>query len=208
MEIIFSIFFLVVGFLSGKAKRKYQENIGEHYINAILSKHFASEEYHLLKNVTLPIVGGTTQIDHVLVSTKGIFVIETKNHSHWIFGTANQPRWTQRTLWGKYQFQNPIHQNYKHIKELGNYFDFLPENVFKSIVVFSGDPEFKTKMPANVLYSTDLVNYINTFNEEIISLNRLFFVVGKLEFFRKEVSLATDEEHIKYLRKKFGKTAI
>jgi restriction system protein len=32
---------------------------------------------------------GTTQIDHVVVSRYGIFVIETKNMTGWIFGDAN-----------------------------------------------------------------------------------------------------------------------
>jgi len=35
--------------------------------------------YTLFKNVTLPTEDGTTQIDHVIVSRYGVFVIETKN---------------------------------------------------------------------------------------------------------------------------------
>ena len=34
--------------------------------------------------------GGTTQIDHILVSKYGIFVIETKNRKGWIFGGPQQ----------------------------------------------------------------------------------------------------------------------
>ena len=45
---------------------------------------------------------------------------------------------------------------------------------------------------------------VKQFDDDLISLNRVFFVVGKLEFFRKEISVKTDEGHIEYLRKKFG----
>lgn len=206
MEIILivAIFFFTVGYLSGKAKEKYDENIGEQLVNNIINRYFTKEEYHLMRNVTLPIAGGTTQIDHVLVSTKGVFVLETKHYSGWIFGSPKQLKWTQTTRWGKYKFQNPLHQNHKHVKELERYFDFLPENSFKSIIVFSGDGELKTQMPENVLYSGELVSYINKFNDEIISLNRMFFIVGKLEFFRKETSHKTDREHTEYLRDKFS----
>jgi hypothetical protein len=206
MEILFivAVIFFIIGFFLGKARTKYEENIGEQVVNDLLGKYFSNKECHLLKNVTLPIAGGTTQIDHVLVSTKGIFVIETKDYSGWVFGNPKLPKWTQTTRWGEYKFQNPIHQNHKHIKELERYFDFLPDKSFKSIVVFVGDGKFKTAMPENVLYLDNLVRYIKQFDDELISLNRVFFVVGKLEFFRKEISHKTDIEHTQYLREKFG----
>lgn len=206
MEIVLivAVSFFFIGYFSGKAKTRYEENIGEQVVNNILEKNFGTEEFHLLKNITLPIVGGTTQIDHVLVSTKGIFVIETKDYSGWIFGSANQSKWTQTTRWGKYKFQNPLYQNHRHVKELEKYFNFLPKNSFKSVVVFTGNGKFKTSTPENVVYVSGLVRHIEQFDNEIISLNRVFFIVGKLEFFRKEISRKTDEEHIKYLRGKFG----
>lgn len=206
MEIVLgvTVFFFTIGYFLGKAKAKYEENIGEQLVNNILNKNFSKEEYHLIKNVTLPIPGGTTQIDHVLVSTKGIFVIETKHYSGWIFGNHKQQKWTQTIYRKKNKFQNPLYQNHKHIKELERYFDFLPENSFKSIIAFTGEAEFKTKMPENVLYSGNLVSYIKKFDNEIISLNRVFFIIGKLEFFRKEISDKTDKEHTEYLREKLG----
>jgi len=210
MEILFivAVIFFIIGFFSGKARTKYEENQGEQAVNHLLGKYFSNETCHLLKNVTLPIAGGTTQIDHVLVSTKGIFVIETKDYSGWVFGNPKLPKWTQTTRWGEYKFQNPIHQNHKHIKELERYFDFLTDKSFKSIVVFVGDGKFKTAMPENVLHLDNLVRYIKQFDDDLISLNRVFFVVGKLEFFRKEISVKTDEGHIEYLRKKFGSKTI
>ena len=204
MKILFIILVFILGFYSGKARRKYIENTGEQLVNNILANNFPNEDYHLLKNITLPIVGGTTQIDHLLISTQGVFVIETKGLSNWIFGSEKQARWTQKTFSGKYKFQNPLHQNYKHIKELERYFDFLPENTFKSVIVFSGKVEFKSKMPENVVYLRDLVAYIQNFQKDTILLNRVFYIIGKLECLRKEVSSKTDDEHVKYLKNKYG----
>lgn len=204
-HIIAVVILIFFGFYLGSKWGKYEENQGERVVNKLLKKYFSNETYHLLKNVTLPTADGTTQIDHVLVSTKGIFVIETKKYSGWIFGDPKLPKWTKTTRRGeKYPFQNPLHQNYKHIKELELYFDFLPDNSLKSIVVFVGDAKFKTEMPENVLNLDNLVQYIKQFDDDILSLNRVYFIVGKLEFFRKEISVKTDKEHIKYLEKKFG----
>ena len=46
------------------------------------------EDYVMLHDCTLPCADGTTQIDHILISPFGVFVIETKNYDGWIFGGA------------------------------------------------------------------------------------------------------------------------
>ena len=45
--------------------------------------------YTSIHNVTLQTGNGTTQIDHIIVSRHGIFVVETKNMDGWIFGDEN-----------------------------------------------------------------------------------------------------------------------
>lgn len=44
-----------------------------------------SQVYRSINNVTIPTANGTTQIDHVIVSRYGIFVVETKNIKGWIY---------------------------------------------------------------------------------------------------------------------------
>ena len=70
--------------------------MGEFQVNLLLKLFLSTDIYHLIKNVTLPTEDGTTQIDHILVSKYGIFVIETKNMKGWIFGSPNQKQWTQK----------------------------------------------------------------------------------------------------------------
>jgi hypothetical protein len=62
--------------------------------------------------------GGTTQIDHIVISRAGIFVIETKNYKGWIFGSERSRQWTQTIYQRKQKFYNPLHQNYGHIKAI------------------------------------------------------------------------------------------
>lgn len=68
---------------------------GEGIINFSMKLHLDSNVYHLIPDVTLADGKGTTQIDHIVVSMFGIFVIETKNMKGWIYGNENQRRWTQ-----------------------------------------------------------------------------------------------------------------
>lgn len=101
---------------------------------------------------------GTTQIDHVVVSPFGVFVIETKNYQGWIFGSARQAQWTQQIYRVKSRFQNPLHQNHLHVKALMSLLG-LPAESFHSLVMFIGDTTFKTPMPDNVI-NRGLISWI------------------------------------------------
>jgi hypothetical protein len=116
------------------------------------------EIYVSLNNITLQTSNGTTQIDHIIVSKFGIFVIEAKNMDGWIFGDEKSAQWTQSLYGKKYRFQNPLHQNYRHTKALQ---EFL--GIDESEADFAGDVlgecEFKTPMPDNVR-STGYTSFI------------------------------------------------
>ena len=118
-----------------------RQNRGEGSVRKVITTNFKAPHYHLLNNLTLPDQDGTTQIDHVLVSTKGVFVIETKNYAGWIFGNEKSKQWTQVIFRVKSKFQNPLHQNFKHVKVIQNQLDFLPKEQIHSIVVFVGEAE-------------------------------------------------------------------
>jgi hypothetical protein len=201
------VFGLFIGFLiknSYRSRLMLNQNRGEAIVRRVITSNFKSPNFHLLNNVTIPFQDGTTQIDHILISTKGVFVIEVKNYSGWIFGNEKSDQWMQSIYRVKSRFQNPIHQNYRHIKAIQQLLDFLPKEQIYSIVVFSGSAEFKTPIPNGVVYLNQLVNHLNTFQEDIISINRLESCVGRLECKRYEITKATDTQHRAYLDKKFG----
>jgi len=74
--------------------------IGEALLNFVINIALNKKQYQLLKNITLQTDDGTTQIDHIIVSQYGIFVIETKNYKGWIFGDEYSKTWTQ-SIYGK-----------------------------------------------------------------------------------------------------------
>ena len=70
-----------------KAFKPYLKGkVGEFAVQAHV-KLYLDERYTLINDVTLPDEqGGTTQIDHIVLSPFRVFVIETKNYKGWIFG--------------------------------------------------------------------------------------------------------------------------
>ena len=122
-------------------------------------------EYIILNDLYLPLPGGTTtQIDHVVVSQFGIFVVETKTYSGWIFADANSKYWTQILYQERNRFQNPLRQNYRHIYTLSNLLK-LHKQYFHNVVAFDDYCEFKVGMPEGVTYFSTLTRYITSFQD-------------------------------------------
>ena len=163
-------------------------------------------DYHLLNHITLRLKDGTTtQIDHILVSRFGVFVIETKDYKGWIFADAKDRKWTQVLYRAKFRFQNPIHQNYKHVCAVRELLEFLEPHIVHSVVVFTGEAAFKTIVPDGVFTSlADFLGYVESHGSEIMSVNRVQFCVGRLETTRLAITRATDVEHVLELRRKHG----
>ena len=69
---------------------------GETLLAAALRRKLEASLYHVLNDIYLPLDdGSTTQIDHVVVSPFGVFVIEMKTYKGWIFGNPRDAKWTQ-----------------------------------------------------------------------------------------------------------------
>lgn len=173
--------------------------IGEFFVNIVATLKLDKNQYHLIKNVTLPTEDGTTQIDHIIVSEYGIFVVETKNLKGWIFGDEKQKSWTQKIYKHTNKFQNPLHQNYKHIKTIENTLNIEPHKIF-SVIVFTGDSTFKTKMPENVKHGISYIDYIKSKTHKIISQKEIAGIIASIESGRLSQSFKTNREHVRHVK--------
>lgn len=133
-----------------------------------------------------------------------MFVIETKDYKGWIFGGAKQKNWTQVLFKKKFKLQNPIFQNSRHVRAVQDLLDFLPSSATRSVVVFTGDAEFKTEVPREVVRISELVDHLRAQDVEVMSLNRVQFCVGRLETARLAISRMTDVEHVRSLERRHG----
>ncbi|MDR2734052.1 MAG: NERD domain-containing protein [Spirochaetota bacterium] len=147
---------------------EYKGSIGEARVARRISD-LPEQEFTVLNNIYLETERSSSQIDHVIVSIYGIFVIETKNYSGWIFGNENQEYWTQTIYNYKNKFRNPIKQNWAHIyalKELLTDYKFIK---YYPIIVFTGTAKLKkitSKIP--VVYNYELLQTIQSYCEEPI----------------------------------------
>jgi len=174
----------------------YMEGLtpGEQRVADILAMKLDFKDYFLFNNIIIKSKNNTsTQIDHIVVSKFGVFVIESKDLSGWIFGSNNSSTWTQ-SLPGaiKYKFQNPLRQNYGHLMALKELMPFVKDN-FYNVVVFTGNAEIKTERMENVLYLSELIEFIKKHNQVKLNENEVQFAIGKLSYACQTINITVGE---------------
>lgn len=131
--------------------------IGEHKIDIQLSQ--LPKEYKYLNDLMVKnpkSKSGYSQIDHVILTPYGIFVIETKNYQGTIYGGKDRKTWLVN---GKFPCMNPFHQNYGHIKALNGLIDSNDTRIFISIVSFTKRCTFKVEQDLRRIRSDQLIVY-------------------------------------------------
>lgn len=131
--------------------------IGEESVASILRT--LPKDYVVFNDVYLEIKGKSTQIDHVVISRYGVFIIETKNYTGWIFGNETSEYWTQIIYEDKYKLRNPLRQNYSHLKTLQSIFG-IEERFYFPIVAFHDRATLKCETNGNVMYFSELKDFI------------------------------------------------
>lgn len=178
----------------------FKGKIGEWSVKRAFAKHLPPQDYTVLHDVTLATKRGTTQIDHIVVSRYGLFVVETKHYAGWIFGSALARNWTQVLHRQKFTFQNPIRQNASHFRAVSEVLD-IPVAELQSLIVFTGSARFKTPMPENVTIRTDGVMYIRRWRSILYAEETVEAFVDALAQGRLTPGIKTNRLHRANLEK-------
>ena len=176
---------------------------GEFAVNLSARLFLNHDHYAVIPNVTLPVAEGTSQIDHVIISEYGVFVIETKTMSGWIYGSEKDDKWMQVLYRYKKRFQNPLRQNYAHVCALAEALSVSKDKIFP-IVVFAGNATFKTPKPANVFYGGQYIRYIKSKTQKVLSRTEVLDLIVKVFDRRLVPGWRTRRRHIENLKKRFG----
>lgn len=144
---------------------KFRGFIGEFWVKLELGK-LPKDKYIVFNDIMIEDEKGTHQIDHLVLSKFGIFVIEMKNYSGLIKGKEFANKWIQYLGRNKNYFVNPIHQNYGHIKSLSKLFK-LEDKYFISIICFSNQAKIDVK-------SNNIVTQVDYLKNEILKYKELF----------------------------------
>lgn len=185
-------------------KLRLGEGGGEIHVHTLLSH--LGDEYKILDNVVLlSDSGNTTQIDHVVVSKFGVFVIETKDYSGKIYGSEKSQYWTQYVGNEQHKMYNPIMQNNGHVRALKLAFNDLPSIPIVPIVVFVGNADLNLMIEHHhVVYGSHLQRTIKAYQTGHVtqeSVHRYIDAIHRAE------SRVTDDQramHVQNIRNRMA----
>ena len=197
--IVLVVIVLIVKFKSPNIKG----NIGERKVSKALNT-LDNNEYKVVNNVMIRTDRGTTQIDHVVISVYRIFVIETKNYKGLIFGNEYDDNWKQVIYKRSERFRNPIKQNYGHVAALKERLNLEKDLLIISIIAFTNRASLKVNTKTPVMYDNDVVSYIRSYNNKLISeddVKRIYYDLLMSNIDSKD----TRKEHVHSIRKNLRK---
>ena len=181
---IFSLIFFIFAFICFINQKRITGFFGEFWVKRELKK--LDKNIYKTINDTLFLVDGIThQIDHIVVSKFGIFVIETKQYNGYIKGNEYDKKWI---INNKIYINNPIHQNYGHIKNLEKVLD-LQENKFIPIVCIPSTAKVNVKSKGHIARIYELNKIILSYTNEILPENN--------EIYNKIIELRITDKNIK-----------
>lgn len=167
------ILVVCIAIIIGAIIRRLTVSAGEVGENVVASKlrWLPRSQYFVINDLVFTKGNGnTTQIDHVVVSPYGIFVIETKNIYGYIHGSDNSKLW--RSCWRNRDlaFDNPILQNKAHMMALAEKLK-LRDDSFVSIIAFSTNADLQVSVnDTYVVYWSQVRKLIRHFKEPIMTI--------------------------------------
>lgn len=183
---------------------------------------FAQRGGRLLTNLYVPLEGGgTSEIDMVFITRKGLLVIENKNYAGAIYGSADDLQWTLcvyagKTWYGsrkyeKHRFYNPVLQNRNHIRALSS---FLSSDVrMFSLITFSDRGRLKRirvhkrgVYVCNHASLTRLLRRIRFWHRNVLSSAQIDAVYRELLPLTK-VNVLEKKQHIRDVRQRQAQKA-
>lgn len=157
----------------------------------------------------MTVSGNTTQIDHIVISKKGIYCIETKNLNGVLKGNVDEKNWIHINRKGnKNTIYNPIFQNQSHINHLAKVLKVDPSSI-EGFVTNVGDAKLKGNIKplfgkAAIEKGTWFIFSLWLRSNTDYTKDEVLGFVEKLEEKIKQADENMRENHVDYVRKMKG----
>ena len=160
-------FVVVIVVIIGLAKPRTTKDIGdegEMQVATMLNSLQQKIGGYVINDIRINYYKLHSQIDHVFICKRGLFVIETKNYSGRIYGNERQKYWTQVLAYGdeKNKLYNPLMQNTGHLKAV-NYALNSRINAISVVIFIQGNTEYINAR--NVFSLSEAKRFILSHNE-------------------------------------------
>lgn len=143
---------------------------GEYKVNLIL-KLCLSNQYTVYSNAIYrgQFKGESTQVDHIVVSRFGIWVLETKTlGGRIVIDPMNSDQWTQIVGRRRYRVDHPLKQNWSHVKAIQRITGIHSQKIH-SYAVMAGSATFEGPLPERVFTVWQALRKIQSYKTPVLT---------------------------------------
>ena len=195
---ILMIICILIIFICLKFGNKIIGWFGEKWTKDEINK-LPKDKYKILNDIMIMLNGKTYQIDHIIVSCYGIFVIETKQYNGMITGSKYDKYWVRHIGNKKCYYSNPIRQNYGHMKAICELLN-INDNKVISLVNVTSNAKLKIDHDGELVRNYSILEKIYSYKTEII--NNVDEIVEKI-LNNNITDKRIRKEHIEIIRNKY-----
>ena len=169
--ILLSVLLLAIKYILPSAKKLFTRHFTYIVVNKYLMKHLSVEDYTLYSKISLPIPSGMADIDELVLSPYGIFVISCQSQTGRIYADTTSEVWSEQTGKDRNNFPNPSRQlpiKLASVKQL-----FGIGSHIHGLIVFDQKADFRTNMPNNVFHIDQLLAKIEHYDEKVFTKEQI-----------------------------------
>ena len=177
---------------------------GENRMRHLLDDRLEEPTYVVMHDVIIPgLYGMPTQIDHLVISTYGVFVVEMKNWKGDL--EARATRWLQRKGPREQMLKNPIRQNAQHVKTIATRLN-IPEDLIHNLVAVPPQARFSGGRPEGVYFFEQVPEAIRSHATPVIKPEQVPEIASAVREWIKAVPVEDRRNFTQILKRRFRET--
>ena len=189
------VIIIVIAIILYLFRNKIKGKLGEIKSSNELNK-LDREEYKVLDNIILYSDNKTHEIDNIVISKYGLFIIEMKNYIGKVSGSKDDDKWTHYAYKNVNKFYNPVKQNYGHMRCVSDALK-LDMRYLIPVVVFSNDTYIDSDVKY-VIHLKDVNKYIMKHKKNMyLDVDEIYEKLIKLNIKDKSVK----RKHVSSIKK-------
>ena len=146
---------------------------------------------------------GTSEVDGLVIARNGIFVIEVKTYLGAVEGKIGDEDWVHILGRRRRKFQNPLRQNYGHMKDVKRIVGKELEGAVHGLVAFSGESEFRGERPSAVMDFGEVADYVKRYRKgRRLAAGEIGEVKGKIDAAIAEVTPEEKKRHVERVKER------
>ena len=177
---------------------------GENRMRHLLDDRLEEPTYVVMHDVIIPgLYGMPTQIDHLVISTYGVFVVEMKNWKGEL--KARTTRWLQRKGTREQMLKNPIRQNDQHVKTIAARLN-IPESLIHNLVAVPLQAKFSGEQPEGVYFYLQIPDAIRAYATPVIKPEQVPEIASAVREWIRAVPVEDRRNFTQILKRRFRET--